>query len=114
MGNHPSVDLMVTSPEQVSFGIDVKGLYKRTYWLVKPKPLRTDLFYVFAFVPDEDRNRFFVMSQAEVNGEIAAELEKATQRALLRGASPEKAAAFPCVSWKAAEMFEDRWKTLPP
>jgi hypothetical protein len=38
MGNHPSVDLMVTSPEQISFGIDVKGLYNRNFWAVRAKP----------------------------------------------------------------------------
>lgn len=34
MGNHPSVDIMVTSPTGSQFGIDVKGLYKKNFWAV--------------------------------------------------------------------------------
>src|ERR1700683_1792340 len=37
MGNHPVVDLMVVSPKGKQFSIDVKGLYKRNFWVVNPK-----------------------------------------------------------------------------
>lgn len=63
MGNHPTKDLMVSSPGGVSFGIDVKGLYKRNFWAVRKKPERADIFYVFAFVPTGAANRYFIMNQ---------------------------------------------------
>jgi hypothetical protein len=58
MGNNPSVDLMVSSPRKTTFSIDVKGLYKRNFWVVSAKEFRPNLFYVFAFVPDDAPNRF--------------------------------------------------------
>jgi len=44
MGNHPSVDLMVRSPGGDQFGVDVKGLYTRNFWVVKRKAPRSDLY----------------------------------------------------------------------
>jgi len=111
MGNHPSVDLMVTSPNGVPFGIDVKGLYRRNFWVVKPKPLKSNLFYVFAFVPDGAANQFFVLSQAEVNDEVAKQDERARQAALAKGKAG--AAAFPCIGWREASNYRDRWRVLP-
>lgn len=111
MGNHPSVDLMVTSPEGVPFHIDVKGLYRKNDWVVKPKAPKPNLFYVFAFVPDHDGNQFFVLTQAEVNDEVAKQDEKARLAAIAKG--KEGAAAFPCIGWRAAETYRDRWAILP-
>ena len=51
MGNHPVVDLMVQSPNLMEFSIDVKGLYKRSFWIIERKPTRKNLYYVLAFVP---------------------------------------------------------------
>jgi hypothetical protein len=111
MGNHPSVDLMVTSPKGIPFHIDVTGLYRKNFWVVKPKAPKPNLFYVFAFVPDAGANEFFVLTQGEVNAEVAAEDEKARQRAIAKG--KEGAAAFPCIAFRAAENYRDRWAILP-
>ena len=46
MGNHPTTDIMVSSPSGRRFGIDVKGSYKRNVWLVKKKPENEDIFYL--------------------------------------------------------------------
>jgi hypothetical protein len=113
MGNHPSVDLMVNSPKREAFSIDVKGLYKKNYWAVRAKEVRHNLFYVFAFVPNKDRNRFFVLTQAEVNAEIEADLARARKRAAEKGKSGEKVGNFPGISWRYAEEFEDAWRILP-
>jgi hypothetical protein len=43
MGNHPNVDLMAVSPGRTPFGIDVKGLYRRNFWLVTAKQPRPGL-----------------------------------------------------------------------
>ena len=73
MGNHPMVDIMVISPQGTPFLIDVKELYKKTYFPVRPRPSKDNLFYVFAFVPNEGVNRFYIMSQTQVNEEISKE-----------------------------------------
>ena len=113
VGNHPNVDLMATSPSGVSFGIDVKGLYRRNFWAVKAKPFKSGLFYILAFVPDDAPNRFFILDQTQVNAEIAAEIERAIFRARSKGRTDTKAEVFPGLGWKFAEQYEDAWKTLP-
>ena len=115
MGNHPSVDIMVKSPGGVSFGIDVKGLYKKNFWVVKPKPLRDSLYYVFAFVPDDGPNEFFVLNQAEVNAEVEVEFNNARSRAEAKARSTAKVELFPCISWKRmAENYKGQWDNCLP
>jgi hypothetical protein len=113
LGNHPSVDLMVVSPDRRPFLIDVKGLYRRNYWVVKRKAPQPDLFYVFAFVPDAGSNRFFILSQEQVNDEIAADLEANRQRAAARQATAFNE-DFTGVTFAVVEKkYEDAWRTLP-
>ncbi len=111
MGNHPSVDLMAVSLNQVPFGVDVKGLYKRNYWLVTEKPPKAGLFYVFAFVPDDATNRFFILTQEAVNAELAADVATARERAKARGKSMRE--GMTGISFKAAQKYENLWDTLP-
>jgi hypothetical protein len=113
MGNHPTTDIMVSSQNGSRFGIDVKGSYKRNVWLVKKKPENADIFYVFAFVPAGGSNRFFILSQADVNQGIEAEFSRARAAAALKGRSGDKIEAWPGVQWVFAEKYEDRWDLLP-
>src|SRR2546427_576365 len=95
LGNHPAVDLMVVSPNGTPFLIDVKGLYKPTFWGVREQRLRDNLFYVFAYVPDAGTNRFYVLTQDQVNEGIKAY----RAHGLARGRNPEKVKLFPGVPW---------------
>jgi hypothetical protein len=113
MGNHPTADIMVYSPAGHAFVIDVKGQYKRNWWVVREKPEREDAFYVFAFVPDVGQNRFFVLTQAEVNAGIREEFDNARTRAIAKGRPTDKVGNFPCVAFQWAEPHEDRWDKLP-
>jgi hypothetical protein len=113
MGNHPEVDLMVISPEGRSFHVDVKGLYKRNFWVVKPKPSRAKLFYILAFVPDDEPNRFFVLSQAEVNREVPRHLDRIRRNRAGKGLPTDKVGVMQGLSWTFAEKFEGKWKKLP-
>jgi hypothetical protein len=77
MGNTtPIADLMVVSPQGKMFLIDVKGLYRINPWLVKCKPVQANLFYALAFVPSDTPNRFFVISQSEIDSLIRSELKR--------------------------------------
>src|SRR6266478_3426074 len=69
MGNAtPLADLMVVSPKlKQMFLIDVKGLYRKNPWVLKRKPTRANLYYVFAYVPTGEPNQFFVMTQQHAN-----------------------------------------------
>jgi hypothetical protein len=106
MGNAtPLADLMVVSPtSKRSFLIDVKGLYKPNPWVIKEKATRDSLFYVLAFVPDETVNRFFILSQKQVNTYIGTELARLGR--------PDNY-SMTGILWKQAEAHENRWDMLP-
>ena len=104
---------MVTSPNQVSFAVDAKGLYRPNFWVVKAKPAKHGLFYVLALVPDKESNRFFILTQAQVNAEIEAEIGWVKQRALAGGRGTGKAASFPGLLWRFAEGCAEGWDVLP-
>jgi hypothetical protein len=112
MGNHPIVDIMVFSPKGKSFQIDVKGLYKPAYWLVKPKKPRDGLFYVFAYVPAGQPNEFFVMTQRQVNKAIQTSWDKfRAKHGRPRADISEN--RMPGVEWKFARKYLDKWNALP-
>ena len=106
MGNAtPLADLMVVSPERHEmFLIDVKGLYRKNPWIVKQKPARANLFYVLAYVPPEQTNEFFVLSQADVNKLIVSELQRFNR------AADYSVTGF---LWKLAQPHKDAWQILP-
>ena len=80
MGNHPRVDLMVISPSGMKFAVDVKGLYKRNWWLITEKEALQNLFYVLAFVPVNAPNQFFILRQEQVNEAIRRFVEQGRPR----------------------------------
>ena len=112
MGNHPSVDLMVISPSGKKFAVDVKGLYKKNWWLIKEKKYLKDLFYVLAFVPDDAPNEFFVLSQMQVNKAIQRVMEEGREKRLRKGKSIEKLGSMPGLPWKFVQRFRG-WDILP-
>lgn len=101
----PVADLLVVSPSSKdTFLVDVKGLYRKNPWIVSRKPTRQNLFYILAFVPRDEPNRFFVLTQAEALNLIQQELRRL-----------ERAADYPVTgfAWKLAEKFENAWDKLP-
>jgi hypothetical protein len=113
MGNHPRKDIMVSSPSGVDFSIDVKGLYKQNFWAVRKKVSVNNLFYVLAFVPDDKANRFFVLTQAEVNDGVDRVTAIAAEGAKKRGLEGNWTERFPGVAWAYAAEFENNWDKLP-
>jgi hypothetical protein len=96
---------MVVSPENKEmFLVDVKGLYRTNPWLIKRKPLTPNLFYVLAYVPSNEPNQFFVMTQQQVSQLIRDELARLKR--------PDE---YPVtgIAWKLALKFKDAWDVLP-
>lgn len=109
LGNHPMIDLMVVSPRGRQFAIDVKGLYKPSFWGVRQHEKRPNLFYVFAYVPDAGSNRFFVIAQDKVLKGIAAY----RARGIAAGRDPDVAKLWPGVPWGFVLPYENAWHVLP-
>src|SRR5205085_11186414 len=110
---HPEVDLMVLSPTGAQFTIDVKGLYKKNFWVISSKSERVGLFYVLAFVPNDEPNQFFILTREEVNTEITRHLERIKNERLKKGLGIEKIGSFPGLLWSFAERAKDKWDKLP-
>jgi hypothetical protein len=108
--NTPVADLMVGSPSTKLFWVDVKGLSSKNAWLVSPKPLRDDLFYILILLsplvnaPDKRvHDRFFILNQAE-----ALECEAAYMRA-----HPNDKGLIRGFGFSGAVPHEDKWGKLP-
>jgi hypothetical protein len=110
LGNHPVLDLMVVSPTGVAFCIDVKGQYRKNFWPVTPKEQRKDLFYVLALVPDDDQNRFFILTQDEANADVEKNTIAWKTRNSARANLDDR---WPGVSQTCAAQHEGRWDKLP-
>ena len=112
LGNHPTTDLMVVSPAEKWFAVDVKGLARPNFWQVREKRDRDDVFYVFALVPAQGRNRFFIMSQTDVNLKVREISSRAETAAESRG---KKAwtETRPGLNWGSTADAEDCWDRLP-
>jgi hypothetical protein len=103
--NTPCADLSVVSPEtSTPFLIDVKGLYRRNSWLARRHPPKPNLFYVLAYVPVDEPNRFYVMTQEEVREAIESDLRRLGR--------PDD---YPVtgVDWNLAQPHRDAWSKLP-
>ena len=73
----PIADLMAVSPKtKTMFLVDVKGLYRMNPWVIKRKAKHDNLFYILAFVPTDESNRFFVLAQSDINRHVKSELTR--------------------------------------
>jgi hypothetical protein len=106
MGNRtPLADLMVVSPvEKKMFLVDVKGLYRKNPWIISRKPLRAELFYVLAYVPDDAPNEFFILTQELVDHYIDVELHRLGR---------DQDYGMMGILWTQAAVHKD-WNILPP
>ena len=105
MGNAtPLADLMVVSPGKQSFLIDVKGQRTGSFWRIRDRAeVRSDLYYVLAFVPQDKPNRYFVLSHAETH-DLMKKYEVSGVKFDPR---------FSGFNWTAPHVFENRWDLLP-
>ena len=119
MGNStPLADLTVVSPAQHKmFLVDVKGLRKDSVWFVDRKPPRKKLFYIFALVPPESSNRFFIMTQKQVHKILEDKVRRKLRgmpsnqrkRGEIRLRKTEGIGSTSEVVWP----YENKWKVLP-
>ena len=105
MGNTtPEADLMVVAPlRKEMFLIDVKGQSTKSFWRIREKAKRSNLFYVLAYVPIGKPNRFFVLPQHE--------LSKLMKKYEHSGVKFDP--RFSGVNWTAPFPYEDKWELLP-
>lgn len=110
MGNAPVADLLVVSPKQTTFQIDVKGQSTRNFWLIQRRePTECGgLFFVLVYLPkDSEPPRFYVLSGAE----LMKRRDEYEQR--VKTAGSEYQDNLGGINWSTAFEYENRWKDLP-
>ena len=105
--NTPTADLTVGIPNGGDqFCVHVKGLSSKNPWLIEPKQLRKNLFYILVLVAkDRKDDRFFVLTQSEMN-----KLLDKRRRWREANRPTDQSEGFP---FDYARAYEERWGSLP-
>jgi len=108
MGNTPMTDLLVKSPSEKFFQVQVKGQFNRAQWLTGKVSDTKSLYYVLVYLPklESEAPSYFIMPSEEVRTIVEAEDRRAKREHLKPFASG--------MPWRAAEPWKDRWNLLPP
>lgn len=109
LGNAPTTDLLVISPNNKQFMIDVKGQSTKNFWIIRPRKEIENLFYVFAYLPRNlnERPKFFIMSSKEV----MTERERYKKRILSKGGKYKEETGG--MNWSTVLSHENKWEKLP-
>jgi hypothetical protein len=102
----PRADMLVVSPENKYFGIDVKGQQTRNFWQYKCPKVSIDLYYAFVFVSASEPSFACVMSSEE-----AAKRWHAYHDASIAKGNKEDNRWG--VNWKTPLDRKDKWEILP-
>ena len=112
LGNMPSVDLIVTHLEsRRQFFVDVKGLSRKTSWLVEleGKPTVDGLYYILVYAArDRKDDCFFILTQKEAR-HLRDKYKK--QRGGKGSLNRRGFSGFP---FNFPRAFEGCWDHLPP
>src|SRR4030042_2373656 len=66
-GNAPVSDLLVKSPNGKQFTVDVKGQSTKNFWLIQPRVLNPEHFFILVFLPQQNLPpQHFIMSSDEL------------------------------------------------
>jgi len=100
----PEADLMVVTPlRKKMFLIDVKGQSTKSFWRIREKTKRPNLFYILAHVPLGKPNRFFVLPQRDLS----------TLMSTYEHSGVKFDPRFSGINWTTPFPYEDKWELLP-
>jgi hypothetical protein len=99
----PEADLMVVTPlRKEKFLIDVKGQSTKSFWRIRPKKRRNNLF-TFLHTCQLESRRFFVLPQRDLS-KLMTKYEHSGVKFDPR---------FSGVNWGQPIQYEDKWELLP-
>ena len=108
LGNAPVADLLVVSPNQKHFMVDVKGLSTKNFWLIKRREPREELFYVLVYLPRNfEPPKFSILSSAN----LMEEIDKLKIQYISEGKTWDY--DMEGINWSSAFEYENRWDVLP-
>ena len=108
LGNAPVADLLVVSPSQKHFTVEVKGQSTRNFWLIRQIEPRDNLFFVLVYLPKNyEPPKFYILSSAELmrqREEYKRHIESTS------GKYDDKMGG---INWSTALEYQGRWDKLP-
>lgn len=109
LGNAPVADLLVVSPEQEQFMIDVKGQSTKNFWLIQRRESQDGLFFVLVYLPKDydEPPKFYILSSTELMR------EREEYKHHIESTSGKYDDKMGGINWKTAFDYENRWDTLP-
>jgi hypothetical protein len=108
LGHAPVADLLVVSPEQRHFMVDVKGQSTRNFWLIQRREPREDLYFILVYLPKgEEPPRFFVLSSTEMMK------KREEYRKHIESTGGKYRDDMGGMNWTTAFEHEDDWSILP-
>lgn len=108
LGNAPVADLLVVSPNNTEFMVDVKGQSTRNFWLVQAREQRDDLYFILVYLPkDFEQPKYFILSCAELLA------KRDEYRKHIEARSGKYRDDLGGMNWSTALAYENCWDTLP-
>lgn len=116
LGNAKFSDLMVETPGNQHFSIDVKGQSTKSYWIIKPpEKNRDDQYFILVYVPRDltESPQYFILNSEDIteelkqNQERARQAEKETEKLLSHNFGTGG------MAWDQPLKYEDQWGKLP-
>jgi len=113
LGNAPTSDLLVQSPNGNQFTVDVKGQSNKSFWLIQNRPHKPDHFFVLVYVPKDLADpRYFVVPSDELMRRREEYKQASIERSLTRKRGQYRD-DLGGINWSTAYDYEDQWDCLP-
>ena len=67
-GNAPVADLLVVSPNNIHFMVDVKGQSTKNFWLIQRRETFDNLYYILIYLPKKilEPPKYYLLSGEEM------------------------------------------------
>jgi hypothetical protein len=116
-GNARFTDLMVETPNDRHFSVDVKGQSTKSWWIIKPPEPDNDGYFILVYVPQDLKQApsYYILSSKDMSAELEKSQEKARQLEEKRGKpfSKKFAPGKGGMDWNQLDKYKDRWDILP-
>ena len=115
-GNAKFADLIVETPNNRHFSVDVKGQSSKSYWIIKPpENNRNDQYFILVYVPRDltEPPQYFILSSNDMKEELKQSQEKSKQAEIKRGKPYSPNFATGGMGWGQPLKYEGQWGKLP-
>jgi hypothetical protein len=116
LGNAKFTDLMVETPGNQHFSIDVKGQSTKSYWIIKPPENdRDDQYFILVYAPRDltESPQYFILNSDDIIEELKQNQGRARQAEIDRGNPLSHNFGTGGMAWDQPLKYEDQWGKLP-